>query len=114
MNTNNGNGVKLEPAHNGAIANHSPSLLPEPGESPSPLPSPKVSASESISHSKFDQPVILQQSNLWSRAILWVLMGVTTTAVVWACVAQIEEAIPAAGKLEPQGTVKEVQAPLVA
>lgn len=61
---------------------------------------------------KFEQPVILQQSNIWSRAILWVLMGVTTTTIVWACVAKIEEAIPAQGKLEPQGTVKELQVPV--
>jgi len=29
-------------------------------------------------------------------------MGVTT-AIIWACVAKIEEAIPAQGKLEPLG-----------
>lgn len=60
---------------------------------------------------KFEQPVLLQQSPAWSRAILWVLMGVTTGAIIWASVAKIEEAIPAQGKLEPQGTVQEVQAP---
>jgi len=35
-------------------------------------------------------------------------MGVTTTAIIWACVAKIEEAIPAQGKLEPLGEVKEI------
>jgi len=39
-------------------------------------------------------------------------MGITTVAITWACVAKIEEAIPAAGKLEPVGTVKVVQAPV--
>jgi len=39
-------------------------------------------------------------------------MGITTVAITWACVAKIEEAIPATGKLEPVGTVKEVQAPV--
>jgi hemolysin D len=61
---------------------------------------------------KFDQSVILQQSPTWSRAIIWTIVGVTTFGVVWASVAKIEEAIPATGKLEPQGTVKEVQAPV--
>ncbi len=61
---------------------------------------------------QFDQPVILQQSPTWSRAIVWALVGVTTLSIIWACVAKIEEAIPAQGKLEPQGAVKEVQAPV--
>ena len=59
----------------------------------------------------FDQPVILQQSPVWSRGILWALMGVTTAVVLWACFSKIEEAIPAQGKLEPQDAVKEVQSP---
>lgn len=60
----------------------------------------------------FDQPVILQQSPTWSRAIVWAIMGVTTFGVIWACFAKIEEAVPAQGKLEPTGAVKEVQAPV--
>lgn len=107
MNSNNGNGVKLEHSLNGAGNHQLTSLGSErlKDEAPSPLPfnpSPR----------SFKQPVLLQQSNMWSRAILWGLMGVTTTAIVWASVAKIEEAIPAAGKFEPQGTVKEVQAPV--
>ncbi|MBE9129485.1 MULTISPECIES: HlyD family efflux transporter periplasmic adaptor subunit [unclassified Coleofasciculus] len=61
---------------------------------------------------QFDRPVILQQSPVWSRAIVWALVGVTTLTIGWACVAKIEEAIPAQGKLEPTGDVKEVQAPV--
>lgn len=74
--------------------------------------STKVGTSAEVRTSKFDRLVLLQQSPIWSRAILWVLMGVTTTTIVWACVAKIEEAIPATGKLEPLGAVKEVQAPV--
>jgi HlyD family secretion protein len=59
-----------------------------------------------------DRSVILQQSPLWSRLIVWGIMGVTSFVVIWASVAKVEEAIPATGKLEPQGTVKEVQAPV--
>jgi HlyD family secretion protein len=63
-------------------------------------------------NNKFDQPVILRQSKNWSRAILWTIMGVTTFGIIWACVAQIDQAVPAQGKLEPEGTVKEVKAPV--
>ncbi|MBW4607460.1 MAG: HlyD family secretion protein [Hassallia sp. WJT32-NPBG1] len=61
---------------------------------------------------KFDQPVILKQSRFWSRAILWGLMGVTAGTIIWANIAKIEEAVSATGKLEPTGTVKEIQAPV--
>ncbi len=60
----------------------------------------------------FEQNVFLQQSPILSRAILWLLLGVTAITIIWANVAQVEEAIPAQGKLEPQGTVKEVHAPV--
>jgi len=65
-----------------------------------------------VDTSSFDQPVLLQQSPIWSRAIIWGIIGVTTGLVIWACVAKIEEAIPAQGQLEPVGTVKPVQAPV--
>ncbi|NET58417.1 MAG: HlyD family efflux transporter periplasmic adaptor subunit [Symploca sp. SIO2E6] len=61
---------------------------------------------------RFDQGVILKQSRGWSRAILWTIVGVTTFGVVWAYFARIEEAVPAQGKLEPQGAVQEVQVPV--
>jgi multidrug efflux pump subunit AcrA (membrane-fusion protein) len=60
----------------------------------------------------FDQPVILQQPNVWSRAILWGIVGFASAGIIWASVAKIEEAIPAMGQLEPQGRVQEIQAPL--
>lgn len=74
--------------------------------------SPVTHSRNRASMREFEQPVILEQSSNWSRAILWALMGVTTIGIVWASVAKIEEAIPSQGKLEPTGTVKEVQAPV--
>ncbi|MEM9904362.1 MAG: HlyD family efflux transporter periplasmic adaptor subunit [Cyanobacteria bacterium P01_D01_bin.44] len=59
----------------------------------------------------FGQPVILRQSPVWSRAIVWTILGVTTASVTWACLAKVEETIPAQGKLEPEGVVQPVQAP---
>lgn len=130
MHANNGNGKKQEPSTNGTgmdlsslslvgSSNHELNGATNrrgQGDTLTQERSERKKFSESsprlsLAHS-FDSPVILQQSSLWSRALLWGLMGVTTAAVVWACIAKIEEAIPAAGKLEPVGTVKEVQAPI--
>jgi hemolysin D len=61
---------------------------------------------------KFEQPVILKQSRNWSRAILWVLMLATTGTIIWANIAEIEEAVSATGKLEASGATKDVQAPV--
>jgi hemolysin D len=60
----------------------------------------------------FDRPVLLQQSPLWSRVIIWALVGSTAAILAWASWFKFDEAIPATGQLEPQGAVKEVQAPV--
>ncbi|TVP64412.1 MAG: HlyD family efflux transporter periplasmic adaptor subunit [Leptolyngbya sp. LCM1.Bin17] len=60
----------------------------------------------------FDKPVILRQSPRWSRAVIWSIVGVTAITIGWAGLAKFEEAIPAQGKLEPQGSVQPVQAPV--
>lgn len=61
---------------------------------------------------QFDQPVLLRRSPRVSHAVVWGVMGVTTFSVAWASIAKVEEAIPALGKLEPQGEVRDVQVPL--
>mgnify|MGYP006225286245 CR=1 FL=1 len=60
----------------------------------------------------FDRSVILQQTPHWSRGVVAAIVGVTTLGIIWANVAKIEQVIPARGQLKPQGSVKEVQAPL--
>lgn len=69
-----------------------------------------------ISHSQtlktFDKSVVLRQSSLWPRAVAGTIMGVTSLIVLWACLAKVEEAVSAQGKLEPSGVVQPVQAPL--
>lgn len=60
----------------------------------------------------FDRPVLLQQSPLWSRVIIWALVGSTAAILAWACFFKFDEAIPATGQLEPQGAVKDVQVPV--
>jgi hemolysin D len=93
--TQNGN---IQNGHNG---NGNGSMPPTPPQAP---PTPPTSG--------FERSVILRQSPRWARYVVWGIVGVTVTTVVWACVAKIEEAIPAQGKLEPEGVVQPVQAPV--
>lgn len=113
MNINNHNGNRVQPDRSSlgsGLKKFTSFIKPKSvGERLKDEPSSPKPESPSPS---FDSPAILEQSDIWSRSILWGLMGVTTVAVVWASVAHIEEAIPATGKLEPTGTVKVVQAPL--
>jgi hemolysin D len=60
----------------------------------------------------FEQTVILKQSPIWSRAIVWSIIGVTVFGIIWAAFAKIEQVVPAQGELKPQGKVKEIQAPV--
>ena len=54
--------------------------------------------------------IFFKQPSTWSRALIWALVSLTTCGITWASVAKIEKVIPAAGKLEPKGAVKEIQA----
>jgi HlyD family secretion protein len=67
--------------------------------------------SEPLLEQSFDQSVILERPSYWSRLFVWLIVGMASAGLFWACVAQIEQAVPAAGKLEPQGSVQEVKAP---
>jgi HlyD family secretion protein len=58
-----------------------------------------------------DQPVILEKPAVWSHVFLWVIMLVTTSAVVWAYFARIEQTVPAVGELEFSDGAREIQAP---
>ena len=111
MITNNGNGngsngkgssIKLEPL----LKDLKQEDMEAGGSRVKPLP-PRTP-----SLSSFEAPVLLTQSSSWSHWILWLLMAAATGGIIWACIAKIEEAIPATGKLEPTGTVKEVQSPV--
>lgn len=56
--------------------------------------------------------IFFKQPSTWSRALVWGIVGLTAFGVGWASIAEIEKVIPAQGKLEPQGAVQEVQAPI--
>ncbi|GAB4383337.1 MAG: HlyD family type I secretion periplasmic adaptor subunit [Elainellaceae cyanobacterium] len=70
------------------------------------------SSNQLVRTEAFDQPVILQQTNIWSRAILWGIVGFASVGVLWASLARIEEAVPATGQLQPQEQVQPIQAPV--
>lgn len=61
---------------------------------------------------EFDQPVVLRQSPILARTVIWVILGVTVSAVAWAAIAKIEQVVTATGQLQPQDAVKEIQAPI--
>ena len=56
--------------------------------------------------------MVTQQTYFWSRAILWTIIGTIVLTVVWACFARMDEVIHAKGKLEPKGSVQDVQTPV--
>ncbi|MBD2202457.1 HlyD family efflux transporter periplasmic adaptor subunit [Calothrix sp. FACHB-1219] len=60
----------------------------------------------------FEQAVILRQSPIWSRTIMVSLMLIACFGLAWAYLAKIEQVVPATGQLKPEGTVKDVQAPV--
>ncbi|MBO9999294.1 MAG: HlyD family efflux transporter periplasmic adaptor subunit [Cyanobacteria bacterium SID2] len=59
-----------------------------------------------------DQPVILEQPAFWARAFIWLIVGITTSGLLWASLAKIDQSVPAQGKLEPEGSVKEIKLPV--
>jgi multidrug efflux pump subunit AcrA (membrane-fusion protein) len=71
-----------------------------------------ISTQPSRHKTQFDKSVILRQSPHWSRAVVWGIIGVTVATVGWAFLAKFEEAVPAQGKLEPEGVVQPVKAPV--
>jgi hemolysin D len=58
-----------------------------------------------------EQPVILEKPAIWSRLFLWMIMLMTTSAVVWAYFASVEQAVPAVGQLELKDGARDIQAP---
>jgi len=56
--------------------------------------------------------MVLRQTHFWSRSIMWTIIGTFIAAVLWACLAPIDEVVHATGKLEPRGSVRDVQAPV--
>lgn len=62
-------------------------------------------------HSDHEE-VVLRQARGWAQAITWTLVSCTAFGIGWLALASTEEIVVAPGKLEPIGSVKEVQMPL--
>ncbi len=58
------------------------------------------------------QGVVLQPSKNWVRATTWSLIGCTGFALGWLALAKTEEIVAATGKLEPIGSVRDVELPV--
>ncbi|MGB1622962.1 MAG: HlyD family secretion protein, partial [Synechococcus sp.] len=66
---------------------------------------------ESSALVKYDESV-LQQGRFWMRTVTWTLIGTTVFGVAWLALARTEEIVVATGKLEPIGSVKDIQMPV--
>ncbi|WP_445250971.1 MULTISPECIES: chromosome partitioning protein ParA [unclassified Microcoleus] len=58
-----------------------------------------------------EQPVILEKPAIWSHLFLWMIMLMTTSGVIWAYFASVEQAVPAVGQLELKDGARDIQAP---
>ena len=59
-----------------------------------------------------DESEVIKQSPFWIKATTWGLMGTATFAIGWLAIAQTEEIVTVSGKLEPLGSVQEIQMPV--
>ncbi len=104
-NGNNSNGNIKSIGLQGSKGNAKSNLMIKPPQS-------KSDRNFTPKRKNFDQAVVLKQSPVWSRAILWSIMGVCTFSLGWASIAQMEQVVVARGQLKPEGSVKEIQVPL--
>ena len=58
-----------------------------------------------------EQPIILEKPAILSRLFLWMIMIMTSSAIIWAYFAEIDQAVPAIGQLELKDGSIDVQAP---
>ncbi len=66
---------------------------------------------ESSADSGDHNEAVLQQSQVWVKAVTWSLIGTTVFGIAWLGIARTEEVVVATGKLEPVGNVKEMRIP---
>lgn len=76
------------------------------------IPQPTAKPLINTNYADFDQSIVLRQSPIWSRTIMMTLVSLACFGITWAYFAKIEQVIPATGQLKPEGTVKDIQAPV--
>jgi len=55
---------------------------------------------------------LLRPSRSWLQAVIWTMLGTAGFAIAWLAIAKTDEVVVAPGKLEPLGSVKDIQMPL--
>ena len=55
---------------------------------------------------------LLKPSRSWLQAVIWTMLATAGFAVAWLAIAKTDEVVVAPGKLEPLGSVKDIQMPL--
>lgn len=55
--------------------------------------------------------VVVQQGRHWSSAMVWITSGLFTTALIWAFTAKVDQTISVRGRLQPTGSVYQVDSP---
>ena len=55
---------------------------------------------------------LLKPSRSWLQAVIWTMVGTASFAFTWLAIAKTDEIVVATGKLEPVGSVKDIQMPI--
>lgn len=105
MKASNGNGKQA------LDKNLTDSLLLPNGKTPPEEEKPKTPTID-LDISTFEKDVVLKRSPVWSRMVVWTIIGVTTGSIAWAAWARIEQVVTARGQLKPRDTVTEIQSPI--
>jgi hemolysin D len=78
-------------------------------------PAPALSGLKSSLRNTFrpdEHTMVLRPTHFWSRAMLWTIVLVTLAVLGWSCIAELDEVVHAVGKLQPRGSVQDVQSPV--
>ena len=70
-----------------------------------------VASKDTANFSNFDES-ILQQGRFWMRTVTWSLISSSVFGVAWLAIARTEEIVVAPGRLEPIGSVQDIQMPV--
>ena len=69
-------------------------------------------AIEALFKERDNESEAIQQSPVWMRTTTYGLMGAAAFAVGWLALAKTDEVVTVSGKLEPLGSVQEIQMPV--
>lgn len=61
---------------------------------------------------KPDTSELLKPSRSWLKGVIWTMVGTAGFAIAWLAIAKTDEVVVATGKLEPLGSVKDIQMPI--